>query len=115
MNRHTLPVLISLVLLGVAASFAATTNPSTESPLTGKAVVVSQPGVIHGMHENARFVSVGQTDFIVVPMQHAGTTVTYDYWIPLKDVTLLQVFNSKENAEDYIEKRDSKRQSHSDQ
>lgn len=44
-----------------------------------------------------------------------GETVTYDYWIPLKDVTLLRVFRNKKDAENYVKERDSKLQSHSDQ
>ena len=113
-KKHLFPVLISLVTLGIAASLAATKAPASNSPLDGKFVLVSQPGVIHSVHGNARFESVGQTDFIVVPMQHTDTTVTYDYWIPLKDVNLLQVFHSKEDADDYIARRDKRRQAASD-
>lgn len=109
MNNRTLPLLVTVVALGIAASFAATTSPATKSPLAGKFVVVSQPGVIHSFYENARFESVGQTDFIVVPMQYAEASGTYDHWIPLKDVNLLKVFHSKDEAKDYIDKRDSKR------
>lgn len=114
-KRYVLPVLISLVAIGTIASIAATTTPASDSPLAGKFVLVSQPGIINSVHENARFESVGQTDFVVVPMQHTGTTVTYDYWIPLKDVTLLQVFHSKEDANDYVDRRDKRRQALSDQ
>ena len=31
--------------------------------------------MIHSVHGNARFESVGQTDFVVVPMQQTDTTV----------------------------------------
>lgn len=113
-KKHVLPVLISLVGVGTIGSLAATQTPTSDSPLDGKFVLVSQPGVTHSVHANARFESVGQTDFVVVPMQHTDTTVTYDYWIPLKDVSLLQVFHSKEDADDYIDRRDKRRQAASD-
>ena len=77
-------------------------------------MLVSQPGVRHSVHGDARFESVGQTDFVVVPMQQTDKTETYDYWIPLKDVSLLQVFHSKKDADDYIARRDKPRQASSD-
>lgn len=85
-NKCAMPVLVSLVAIGIAASFAATNTPNSEPPLKGKFVLVSQPGVMHSVHADARFETVGQTDFVVVPMQHTDTTVTYDYWTTLKDV-----------------------------
>ncbi|WP_145349777.1 hypothetical protein [Roseimaritima multifibrata] len=104
-KKYVFPLLISLVAIGSFASLAATTTTTTTSgsPLTGKCVLVSQPGVNYGVHGNARFESVGRTDFIVVPMQHTDPTVICDCWIPLKDVRLLQVFNSREDADHYIE------------
>ncbi len=113
-NKYALPVLVSLVAIGIVASIAATNTPNSDSPLKGKFVLVSQPGVLHSVHGGARFESVGQTDFVVVPMQHTDTTVTYDYWIPLKDVSLLQVFHLKKDADDYIARRDKPRQASSD-
>ena len=113
-KKLVLPLLVSLVTVGTFASLAATKTPMSDTPLDGKFVIVSQPGVIHGVHGNARFESVGQTDFVVVPMQHTDTTVIYDYWIPLKDVSLLQVFHSQEDANDYIARRDKPRQASSD-
>lgn len=111
MKSYTLLMFFSLVVVGVVASLAATTSQSTGSKLDGKFVLVEQNGMGYGVHENARFESVGQNDFIVLPMQHTGTTITYDYWIPLKDVRLLRVFHSKKDAADYVEKRDSRLQS----
>ena|SRR5690606_36151386 len=105
MNRYALLALTSVVVLGMAASLAATTSPSSDSPLAGKIVLISQPRAIYGMHENVRFESVGQTDFIVVPIQATGETVTCDHWIPLKDVTLLRVFHSKADAKNYQDHR----------
>jgi hypothetical protein len=113
-NKYLMPVLVSLVAIGIVASFAATNTPNSEPPLKGKFVLVSQPGVMHSVHGNARFETVGQTDFVVLPMQHTDTTVTYDYWIPLKDVSRLQVFHSKKDADDYITRRDKPRQASSD-
>ena len=113
-KNYALPVLVSLVAIGTVVSMAATNTLNSDSPLKGKFVLVSQSGVIHCVYGDARFESVGQTDFVVVPMQHTDTTVTYDYWIPLKDVSLLRVFHSKEDADDYIARRDKPRQALSD-
>jgi hypothetical protein len=113
-KKYVLPVLVSLVAIGTVASMAATNTPNSDSPLKGKFVMVSQPDVIHSVHGDARFESVGQTDFVVVPMKHTDTTVTYDYWIPLKEVSLLQVFHSKKDADDYVARRDKPRQASSD-
>ena len=112
-KKHLFPVLISIIAVGTVASLAATATPNSGSPLDGKFVLVERPGVISSAHGNARFESVGQTGFVVVPMQHTDTTVTYDYWIPLKDISLLRVFHSKEDADDYIERRDKRRQTQS--
>ncbi|QDT03325.1 hypothetical protein K227x_17070 [Rubripirellula lacrimiformis] len=105
-TKHLLPVLISLVAVGTVASLAATKAPTSVSPLDGKYVVVSQPSVVHRVHGNGRFESVGQTDFVVVPMQRTSNANSCDYWIPLKDVSLLEVFNSKEDAGDFVGDRD---------
>jgi len=116
MKKYVLPVLISLMALGVAASRAATDSPSKESPLAGKFVLVSiRSQVFNNVYENVRFESVGETDFIVLPMRHGGTTVTNDYWLPLKDVTSLRVYHTKSDVDEYVEKRDAQRNVQADQ
>ena len=109
-KKRFLPVLLCITAVGAVASLAATTKPISNTSLDGKFVLIEQVGVINSVHGNSRFESVGQTDFVVFPMQHAGSTVTYDYWIPLRDVSLLRVFHSKEDADEYMKNREKQRQ-----
>ena len=83
--------------IGTVVSIAATQNasPPSKSPLHGKAVIIEMDGVIFGVNENIRFETVGQIDYIVVPMQH---DVSYDHWMPLDRVRGIKVFDSKESA-----------------
>jgi len=97
MKRILIASISTVVALGTVVSIAATQNtsrPST-SPLHGKSVIIEMDGVIFGVTENIRFETVGQVDYIVVPMQH---DVSYDHWWRLDRVRGIKVFDSKESA-----------------
>jgi hypothetical protein len=68
MKRVTLSLAVSIVRVGVIGSFAAmqdTLSP-TAGPPTGKTAVVVAKGIELGIHENVRFESIGQQEYIFV-------------------------------------------------
>ena len=107
MKRVTLSLAVSIVLVGVIGSIAAmqgTSSPTTGPP-TGKTVVVVAKGIDLGIRENVRFESIGQHDYIVVPMDPGETQAKHDVWLSLGEVVLLRVFDSKEDAVAYVNRR----------
>lgn len=107
MKRVTLLLVVSIVVVGVAGSMAAmqTTSAPLDQPLAGKAVVLVK-GRMAVVYENPRFESIGQHSFIVVLAKPGETEANYDLWIPLGDVTRLMVFDSKEDALTYQNRRE---------
>jgi hypothetical protein len=100
MKRITLSVAVLVVLTGVIGSVAAThvTSSPADQRLVGKAVIVEAKGVTFGISENVRIESIGQHDFIVVPVQVGTTEAKHDYWLSLDQVLALRVFDSVEQA-----------------
>jgi hypothetical protein len=100
MKRISLSVAVLFVLAGVIGSVAAThaTSSPADQRLAGKVVIVEAKGVTFGISENVRFESLGQHDYIVVPMQVGTTEAKHDYWLSLDQVLALRVFDSMEQA-----------------
>lgn len=104
MKRVTLSLAVSIVLVGVIGSIAAMQGPSSPAtgPTTGKTVVVVAKGIKLGIHENVRFESIGQHDFIIIPMDPGDTQAKYEVWLSLGEVDLLRVFDAREDAVAYL-------------
>ena len=100
MKQIALSVAALVVLTGVIGSVAAThaTSSPADQLLAGKSVIVEAKGVTFGISENVRFESIGQHDFIVVPVQVGTTEAKHDYWLSLDQVLALRVFDSMEQA-----------------
>ncbi len=100
MKRIALSIAASIVLAGVIGSVAAThaTSSAADQRLAGKTVIVEAKGVTFGISENVRFESIGQHDYVVVPVQVGTTEAKHDYWLSLDQVLALRVFDSVEQA-----------------
>jgi hypothetical protein len=104
MKRVTLSLTVSIVLVGVIGSIAAMQGPSSPAtgPTAGKTVVVVAKGIKLGIHENVRFESIGQHDFIIIPMDPGDTQAKYEVWLSLGEVDMLRVFDAREDAVAYL-------------
>lgn len=104
MKRVALSLTVLIVLVGVVASIAAMQGPSSPAtgPTTGKTVVVVAKGIKLGIHENVRFESIGQHDFIIIPMDTGDTQAKYEVWLSLGEVDMLRVFDAREDAVAYL-------------
>ena len=105
MKRIATAATICLVLVGLLASIAATNAdaPSSVSHFEGKTVIV-QGGPTLPPAENVRYGEVGKREFLVVPLTR-DDGASFDYWLPLDRVSSLLVFNSMEDAFEYLNKR----------
>lgn len=100
MKQIALSVAALVVLTGIIGSVAAThaTSSPADQRLAGKAVIVEAKGMTFGISENVRLESIGQHDYIVVPVQVGATEAKHDYWLSLDQVLALRVFDSVEQA-----------------
>jgi hypothetical protein len=105
MNRLTTAFLIVIAILGIGAAVTSlnaqsnsTETISQDIPnLNGKSVIIERDGWYIGVKEDVRFASVGQRDFLVVPMNHKDGE-SYNYWIGLEKISGLKVFEKLEDA-----------------
>lgn len=100
MSRYLIPAFGTLMILSVLTTLCADpgATPRKVSPLDGKAVIVEMDGIYFGVKKNVRFESIGNQDFIVIPMTSAAGGETFDNWWRLDRVTQLKVFDSMEAA-----------------
>ncbi len=102
-KKQALPIVIVLVAIGTVASMAAIQTSGSDTSLARKFVIVGHPGTSDRVSEDVRFESFGQTDFVVVPVPQPDKSSTYDYWIPLDEVSSMRVFDSKKDAKSYLD------------
>ena len=105
MNRFATAFLFSITILGIGAVVTSLNAQSNSTApvkqdiptLSGKSVIIERDGWYIGVKENVRFASVGQRDFIVVPMNYKDGE-SYDYWMGLERISGLKVFEKMEEA-----------------
>ena len=111
MKRFIATAVFAISVLGigvfVASTKAQTTSiapvSSSEPNLKGKFVIIEKENWYIGVKENVRFASVGNKDFIVVPMSHKDGE-SYDHWMGLEKISGLKVFEKMEDAIAYDKK-----------
>ena len=104
MKAVAVPLLIAIVVAGSIYTLAADDADArgVKSNLSDKYVILDIRGRNRlGLIENVRFDSIGERDFVVVPLKHKSSQLPFEYWAPVTDITSMMVFDSRDDAVDY--------------
>ena len=95
------------IVLTAALAYANNARPqATPDALFGKVIIIN-PTSRSTPRENARVADLGGKKYIVYPV-NPEKSQPYEAWMALEDVASLRVFESTEDAYDYLARQNSR-------